>query len=261
MTAEETVDANGESDGVDPGGTGDDADAGHEGTTAEDGHPELPVVDPGDDSPDAAEGAEPAVAGVLLAAGRGSRFDAGNKLLATLDGDPVVRHAARRLVGAGLDPLLAVVGYESDRVAAALDGLPFRIVENPAYDAGQSTSVRAAVAALPRQVDAAVFALGDMPRVEPASVRALVDVYRTGEWTALAAAVDGQRGNPVLFDRTRFGALRDVSGDRGGREVLLAGRRTALVETGDRGVRRDVDRPGDLDGLSGDGVGDGDDRR
>jgi molybdenum cofactor cytidylyltransferase len=191
----------------------------------------------------------PRVAGVLLAAGSGSRFGDENKLLVTLDGDPLVRHAARTLVEAGLSPLVVVVGFEADRVAAALDGLPFEVVENDAYREGQATSVERGVAALGPAVDAAVFALGDMPRVDPATVRRLVDAYDVGTWTALAAAVGGRRGNPVLFDRRHFDALGDVSGDRGGREILLSGERSALVETGDPGVRRDVDTPDDLDAL------------
>jgi molybdenum cofactor cytidylyltransferase len=219
----------------------------------------LPLVDPptdGEMKREAGEnrerGDERAVAGVLLAAGTGSRFGDANKLLAGLDGEPIVRHAARTLVEAGVDPLVAVVGYEANRTAAALDGLPFTVVENDAYRAGQATSVRAGVRAVEDEdadVSAAVFALGDMPRVDPASVRALVDVYRSGAWTALAAAVDGERGNPVLFDRIHFDALADVSGDRGGRRILLSSDGSALVETGDPGVRRDVDTPADLDAL------------
>ncbi|AUV82430.1 nucleotidyltransferase family protein [Salinigranum rubrum] len=221
----------------------------------------LPVVHPptGADATKTTEATEPTgddpaprVAGVLLAAGTSSRFGAANKLLASLDGDPLVRHAARTLVDAGLDPLVAVVGHDGDRVAAALDGLGFTVVVNPDYEEGQATSVRRGVEALTddregERVDAVVFALGDMPAVAPESVRALVDVFRTGEWTALAAAFEGKRGNPVLFDRRHVDALTDVSGDRGGRRILREGERSALVETGDEGVRHDVDTPADLD--------------
>lgn len=190
---------------------------------------------------------ETRVAGVLLAAGTSSRFGAANKLLAPVDGDPLVRHAARTLVAAGLDPLVAVLGHEAEGVRAALDGLGFAIVENPDYAAGQATSVRAAVAALdPDAVDAAVFALADMPAVAPGSVRALVAAHRAGHGTALAAAHEGERGNPVLFDAAQFPALAGVEGDVGGRELLRSGEDSALVETGDPGVRRDVDTRDDL---------------
>lgn len=200
--------------------------------------PSLPVVDPDEVGPPTA--VEGPVAGVLLAAGTSSRFEDGNKLLAELDGEPLVRHAARTLAATDLDPLVAVVGNDADRVADALDGLGFEVVHNPDYADGQATSVRAAVESLVG-VSGAVFALGDMPRVDPASVEKLVRVYRSGRASALAAACEGQRGNPVLFDERYFDGLADVEGDRGGREVLLEGEESILVQTEDEGVLEDVD--------------------
>jgi len=209
--------------------------------------PDLPVVDPPDAGVDPTR--EKPVAGVLLAAGTSSRFGERNKLLATLNGEPLVRHAARTLAEAAVDPLVVVVGAGGDRVAAALDGLGFSVVDNPNYAEGQATSVRAGVRTVRdvSDVAGAVFALGDMPLVASTSVDALVAAYRAGEATALAAAYDGERGNPVLFDSRHFGVLADVDGDVGGRDILLSSGESVLVETGDPGVRLDVDTPTDLD--------------
>lgn len=192
--------------------------------------------------------AESAVVGVLLAAGTSTRFGQANKLLADLDGRPLVRHAARILLDADLDGVVVVLGYEADAVRAALTDLDVRFVRNPDYEAGLSTSVRRGVAAADRaDADAAVFLPGDMPAVDPATVSLLVDGFRADLGGALAAAARGQRGNPVLFDREHFDALRNLDGDVGGRPVLLGSDRAALVETGDPGVVRDVDSVGDLD--------------
>jgi molybdenum cofactor cytidylyltransferase len=206
---------------------------------------DLPVVDPADVKPG---GEQRRVAGVLLAAGESSRFADGNKLLATYDGEPLVRHAALTLVQAGLDPLVAVVGHEADGVESAIAGLGFETVHNPDFADGQATSVSQGVAAI-AGADAVVIALGDMPAVDPRSIEALVDAYRAGEADALAAAYQGTRGNPVVFDSRYFAELRDVEGDRGGRGILLAGGDSALVETGDRGVLADVDTRDDLDDV------------
>ena len=202
----------------------------------------LPVVDLGD--PQVAP-ADSNLAGLVLAAGTSSRFD-GNKLLARVDGRPLVEHAARTLVDAGLDPVIIVVGHEADRVRDALSALPVSFVENPEYETGQASSVRAGIEALPAPVEGVVIALGDMPAVSPASVDKLVAAYEDGAGTALAAAYEGERGNPVLFDAAHFPALTDVSGDIGGREILQSSPDAALVETGDPGVLRDVDTVDDL---------------
>lgn len=212
----------------------------------------LPLATPPFDSTGSASGVA-GVAGVLLAAGTGSRFGDANKLLATVEGEPIVRHAARTLVDAGLDPVVVVVGHEADRVRAGVADLPVKTVDNDAYEAGQSTSVRTGIEAVREggaqaesAVDAAVVALGDMPFVDSETVETLVAAYAAGVGDALAAAYEGERGNPVLFDRRFFDPLAEVDGDVGGRAILLGDDASALVAVDDPGVRRDVDRPTDL---------------
>jgi molybdenum cofactor cytidylyltransferase len=209
----------------------------------------LPVVSPPKHPVD--QGPESSVAGVLLAAGTSSRYGERNKLLEPIEGPerddavPMVRRSAETLLAAGLEPVVVVVGHEAPRVRAALDDLDVRFVENPDYEQGQATSVGAGIRALP-DVDAAVFALGDMPYVETASVGKLIAAYEAGAGSALAAGYEGERGNPVLFDAAHFPALAGREGDVGGKQVLLSADDAAVVETGDPGVRRDVDQPDDL---------------
>lgn len=224
----------------------------------------LPVLDPatldaGKAEPDSSATApdsagDARVGGLLLAAGTSDRYGEANKLLASAAGDPVVWHAARTLCVAPVSPVTVVVGHEADRVRDALDGLAVETVDVAGTGAtaepidgepALSASLRRGIAALP-DVDAVVIALGDMPAVAPASVRALVRAYRAGAGSALAAAHEGVRGNPVLFDRRHFDRLAAVDGDRGGRAVLRDTPDAALVETGDPGVLADVDRPDDL---------------
>lgn len=189
------------------------------------------------------------VPGVLLAAGTSDRFGERNKLLADCEGEPIVDRSARTLVEAGLDPVVAVLGHEAERVREALGDLSVRTVVADRYRRGRGASVRAGIEAireLEPAADAAVVALGDMPFVDPGTIDALVDAHAAGVGDALAPAHDGVRGNPVLFDRIHFDALAALEGDVGGRSILLDGERSALVAVDDPGVRRDVDRPGDL---------------
>ncbi|MDZ7702424.1 MAG: nucleotidyltransferase family protein [Halobacteriales archaeon] len=205
---------------------------------------DVPTVDPAELGPPSREGP---VVGVLLAAGDSQRYGDDNKLLADVDGEPMVRRAARGLTASRLERVIAVVGHEADRVRSALAGLDLEVVENPDYGAGQATSLEVGTrAAREAGAAAACYALGDMPWVAPGTVDALVDAYRADAGDPLAAAYEGRRGNPTLFDARHFGALEDVDGDIGGRELLLDDDRARLVETGDPGVRRDVDAREDL---------------
>lgn len=198
------------------------------------------------------------VAGVVLAAGQSQRFGDADKLLADLDGRPVVAHAAETLTGSTAGRVAAVVDPDSAVPEALPEGVT--VVRNPDAAAGQATSVRRGVAwARDREADAVVFALGDLPRVDPGTADRLVAAWRAGEGSALAAGHEGQRGNPVLFDASHFDALAAVTGDTGGREVFRSATSNAVVETGDPGVVADVDTPADLErvrAMAGDGATD-----
>lgn len=185
--------------------------------------------------------------GIVLAAGISSRYGPENKLLQEIDGVPIVRQAVESLLVAGLDEVVVIVGHESDAVREVLEDVDIRICENETYKAGQSTSVREGIrATAERDADAVLIALGDMPFVSPMSVRILLTAYERWEVSALAAAYNGRRGNPVLFDAGHIDALTDLCGDVGGLEILLAADDAVLVETDDPGVLRDVDEPADI---------------
>lgn len=204
----------------------------------------LPVIDPGGEV--VAERRNVAIRGLLLAAGTSDRFGEENKLLATIDGKPVVRHAAETLVHSALDGTTVVLGYEAEAVRSVLEDLPVDFVVNPDYESGQASSITVGLRTL-SDADAVVIALGDMPAVSVETVDRLIETYRTGSGDALAAACGGVRGNPVLFDRKYFDQILEVRGDTGARDVLLTAERGGLVETDDPGVRRDIDEPRDID--------------
>lgn len=191
---------------------------------------------------------EGAVGGVVLAAGRGERFEDGNKLLAHVEDEPLVRHSVRSLLDSELAEVVVIVGHEAEAVRRALAGLDVTFQHNEDYAEGQSTSVRAGVeVARERGWDAIVFTLGDMPFVRPGTVDALREAYASGTGTIVAASYEGERGNPVLFDAEHYDALAAVTGDRGGRRLIEEEEHSVLVETADPGVVRDVDYEGDLE--------------
>ncbi len=191
----------------------------------------------------------PRIGAVVLAAGRSSRFGAGNKLLAEVDGEPMVRRAARAAIEGGAAAVAVVTGHEREEVEAALAGLDVRFVHNPDFAGGQSTSVRAGIAAVPEDCEGAVVLLGDMPRVDGQVVRRVIGAYRpVGGVFVVVPEHEGRRGNPVLWSRRFFPELMALEGDRGARELIA--RDPAAVATVEAGpaVLFDVDTPEALDG-------------
>jgi molybdenum cofactor cytidylyltransferase len=160
------------------------------------------------------------IAGLLLAAGRGTRFG-GDKLLAPLRGHPVLFWSAAAIV-AEVDALFVVVPADSAARVDALQGIPTVVFEHAGRDAGMASSIRAGIAALPPDVEAVVIALADQPLVAPEVVRRLGERWRAGGAAAVAPCYRDGRGHPVLFGRVTFDALAKIEGDRGARALLDA---------------------------------------
>lgn len=183
------------------------------------------------------------VAAIVLAAGRGTRFGEEPKLLALLDGKPLVRHAAEAAVASVLSPVVVVTGHRAEEVEAALAGLPVRLVRNGRFAEGLSTSLKAGFAALEEPARAAAILLGDMPRIGPALMSRLAEAWLASRPAALVPVYGGGRGNPVVLSRGLGREIEALTGDAGAGPLLRG--RTDVVEfaVNDPAVAQDVDTP------------------
>ena len=181
------------------------------------------------------------VAGVLLAAGVGSRYAGpSHKLLAELDGEAVVKRAARSMVNSGLTDLLVVTG--SAPVEGVLAGWPqLVIVENPDYEQGIATSLGTAVDwARNGGFDALVVGLGDQPGVLSTAWQSVA----ASNSPIAVATYEGRAGNPVRLASSVWSLLPD-SGDEGAR-VLLRTRPELVERVACEGSPDDIDTVEDL---------------
>jgi CTP:molybdopterin cytidylyltransferase MocA len=207
------------------------------------------------------------VAGVLLAAGEGSRFG-GPKALVELDGQTLAERGVGLLRAGGADPILVVTGATEVQIPGT------HTVYNPEWRTGMGSSLRAALNALtspedaspedaspedaspedaspedagPEEVGAVVVALADQPLVGPESVARLIAAYRAGASVAVAT-YDGQPRNPVLLAREHWPeVIATATGDTGARAFLRArADLVSLIECGDTGRPDDIDTPADL---------------
>ncbi len=182
-------------------------------------------------------------AAVVLAAGGSSRFGS-PKQLAPWQGRTFLEQVVQTALDAAIGPVIVVLGAEVEQCRRLLAGLPVQVVVNPRWAEGQSTSMQAGLEALPAGTGGAVFLLVDQPAVQADTVRRVVQAHRETLAPVVWPEYQGRRGNPVLFDRSLFPALRQIRGDTGGRPLLQAhAAQAARVPVEDRGVVLDFDTP------------------
>ena len=160
------------------------------------------------------------VAAILLAAGSGSRFG-GGKLLAPYRGRPLIEAALASLKDAPVDERVVVVGDDAERLREVCERYDVRLVKNPDWQRGQSTSVLTGLRACGAKTQAAVVLLGDQPLIRAGAVERLVVAFAEGARIAVAT-YGSKRRNPVLFSREVWPLLEaELAGDEGARSFLL----------------------------------------
>ena len=187
------------------------------------------------------------IAGVILAAGGSDRMGRVKQLL-PWKGEPLIQHVVRIAITSGLAPVVVVVGDAGEEVKNVLAGQPVILVDNPDWRLGQSSSLQVGLKALPAKTGAAVFLLADMPHIPGPLIQALKEQHTLTLSPVIAPLVDGQRGNPVLFDRKTFAELEKLKGDKGGRG-LFSKYPVTWVEWHDSTVLNDVDTEEDYQRL------------
>ncbi len=170
-----------------------------------------------------------------------------NKLLLPIDGEPVVRQVARRLLACGLAEFVVVLGFEADLVAHALDGLVLRTVVNPDHLDGQMTSVHTGLAALSAPVDGIMICLADQPFLEAGDYRALIEAFaREDEKSVVVPTHGGRRGNPIVLAAAHRDEILARGANLGCKRFIARNPDlVATVEFETDGFVRDIDTPAD----------------
>jgi len=163
------------------------------------------------------------IAAIVLAAGRSTRMGGPNKLLAEINGRPLVRIAADAALASQARPVIVVTGHQRERVEAALNGLDVTLVHNPDFAEGLSTSLKVGIAAVLPDVDGAIVCLGDMPQVNAPLIDLLLGAFDPEKGALVVVpTIGGKRGNPVVWSRRFFPELAALDGDIGARHLIAS---------------------------------------
>jgi CTP:molybdopterin cytidylyltransferase MocA len=181
------------------------------------------------------------IAGLILAAGPGSRYGRSPKLLADLNGRPLLEHAIEAQCSVPeLDPIAVVLGAHSAAILERVDFMRARPLVCSSWGEGIAASLRCGSEAL-ADAERVIVTLGDEPLMSPQIIARFL-----GAAPGTRATYDGQPGHPVVLGSEHLRDIAHLAGDQGARELLRGG---PTIECGGLGARGDVDTPEDLAAL------------
>jgi CTP:molybdopterin cytidylyltransferase MocA len=184
------------------------------------------------------------IGGLVLAAGAATRFG-GPKQLADLDGVPLLEHSLRAMIAAPVGRVVVVLGSGADEIAASVNLHGAEPCVCSRWEEGQAASLACGLAEL-ESCEAVVVTLGDQPRMSSDAIRRVI-AARDGA-PAVRATYRGEPGHPVLLESDLFERLRNVSGDKGARNLLMCVQ-VLDVPCDDLGGGEDIDTRAELDAL------------
>ncbi|MSO69412.1 MAG: 4-diphosphocytidyl-2C-methyl-D-erythritol kinase [Alphaproteobacteria bacterium] len=188
---------------------------------------------------------EPRIAAIVLAAGQSRRMGGANKLLVSVEGQPLLARVVDAVLRSKARPVIVVTGHQADAIRGALAGRDVTFVHNVDYEEGMSTSVRVGLQALPPGLDGALVCLGDMPRTDAALIDRLIGAFNPPAGRGIGVPTyQGKRGNPVLWSARYFPEIMQLDGDVGARHLIGQHAEAAYeLECADRSAMIDLDTP------------------
>lgn len=182
---------------------------------------------------------------MILAAGASRRMGR-PKALVKLGRRTILQHVLANLEASQLGEIVVVLGHRAQEILPTLRGTKSKIVINPKYAQGMSSSIRRGLSQVHPQARAVLIALGDQPYIPGEVIDLLLRRYAQGDREIVVPTYHGRRGHPVIFGRIYWPELRALKGDVGGKALLRRHARDVLeVEVSVRGVLTDIDKPED----------------
>lgn len=159
---------------------------------------------------------------ILLAAGESKRMGTPKQLL-SYKGKSLIRHAATRAIASECNPIVVVLGANSDRISPELDNLPVHLVLNSQWQKGMSSSIATGIKAMMKisfGFEAIIVALADQPLITAKVYNQLIEGYHQNQVKAIASNYNNTLGVPALFDRSLLPELLKLKHQGGAKQLL-----------------------------------------
>lgn len=185
---------------------------------------------------------------VLLAAGGSTRMKGVDKLLERIDGIPLLHRSTLSAIASNVNQVFVVTQPNDVLRQKTVSDLAIQIVENPDWQSGMASSIKAGLDAMASSTQAVIIALADMPDVSTQDYNSLISAFdpQTPAMICRATTQDNKSGHPVLIGAAHFAGLAKLQGDNGAKSLLQNHKDSViLVQTNGQNARTDLDTPQD----------------
>lgn len=188
------------------------------------------------------------ISAIILAAGRSSRYERGNKLLDLYRGKPIIQWVVEAAVNSKVDRTVVVLGFEKEKIQEILGSFSYIPVVNEDFEIGMSSSVKKGVENEKEVADAILIQPGDMPFVSSYDFNAVIDVYISKGHQIVIPKHKDRKGHPVLFDRELFPSILKISEETHGLKHVLRKFESSIhkIRVSSPGILKDIDTVNDL---------------
>jgi molybdenum cofactor cytidylyltransferase len=159
------------------------------------------------------------ISAILLAAGQSKRMGELKQLM-PFGQSTIVEQAVDNLLGSAVDEVIVVVGYKAEDVTKAIAAKSIKLVINPDYEQGMSTSIIAGLKLVRGKVQGVMLAMGDQPLVDSQTINRLIEEFYNHDKGIAVPTYQGRRGHPIIFAIKYKKQLLKLRGDVGGRQII-----------------------------------------
>jgi molybdenum cofactor cytidylyltransferase len=188
------------------------------------------------------------VSAIILAAGEAKRMGKLKQLL-PLGQSTILEKTIENVVSSRVNETIVVLGYQAEKIIPKINSAPVKIIVNPLYQDGMSTSIITGLMAVGAETDAIMLILADQPFIDSQVINHMLDEYKSHNKGIVVPVHRGQRGHPVIISLRYKSELLNLKGDIGAREVIPRHSEDVHeVKFGSPGITVDIDTEEDYDG-------------
>ena len=161
------------------------------------------------------------ITAIILAAGLSRRMEGQNKLLLPFQDQTLIKTVTDKVVSTGFNDIIVITGHEKERIEESLKNCPVKIIWNPEYAQGMSTSIKAGILSSKPGTNGYMIFLADMPFITKKIIKIIIETFYSSSPRAIVVPLyKSRRGNPVLFSKVYQEELLALKGDTGGRSIV-----------------------------------------